>query len=345
MGDDMKQIMPDYCADFQCIAEKCRHSCCIGWEIDINDEAFARYQRVPGEIGKKLSSLIAPPEKDCPAHFILQDQERCPFLNERNLCELILTLGEDSLCDICREHPRFYNRIAGNLEMGLGLCCEEASRLLFSQEDPIRLLSSDLSDPSGEGSSDSAEEGAFEPEEEGSSFDPLLLRFREDVFSLLQDRTKTLEDRISAIRARFCLPESPTDIPLWGAFFETLERLDPAWGDVIERLKNGRADLSSFRTFMEKEDRTFEYENFLWYLFYRHLASSYDEESFATYLQICILFMYILEYLGASRLSENGSFTKEEQIELARMFSSEIEYSDENIERITDLLLERELIL
>ena len=340
-----KFLAPDYASDFQCIAGKCRHSCCIGWEIDINDETWNRYQSVPGKIGEKLSAFIAPPEKDCPAHFILQEQERCPFLNEQNLCELILTLGEDSLCDICREHPRFYNRIGGNLEMGLGLCCEEASRLLFARKDPIRLLASDLSDPAGEGSSDPAEEGAFETDEYGSAFDPLLLRFREDVFSLLQDRTKALEGRTSAIRTRFSLPEGPADIPFWGAFFETLERLDPAWEKEIERLKNGHADLSSFRTFMEKEDRTAEYENFLWYLFYRHLASSYDEDSFATYLQICILFMYILEHLGACRLSESGSFSKEEQIELARMFSSEIEYSDENIERITDLLLERELIL
>ena len=340
-----KFLTPDYTSDFQCIAGKCRHSCCIGWEIDINDETWDRYQSVPGKIGEKLSAFIAPPEKDCPAHFILQEQERCPFLNKQNLCELILTLGEDSLCDICREHPRFYNRIGGNLEMGFGLCCEEASRLLFARKDPIRLLSSDLSDPAGEGSSDPAEEGAFEPDKDGSSFDPLLLTFREDVFSLLQDRTKTLQDRISAIRARFSLPEGPADIPFWGAFFETLERLDPAWGKEIDRLKNEHADLSSFRAFMEKEDRTAEYENFLWYLFYRHLASSYDEDSFATYLQICILFLYILEHLGACRLSESGSFSKEEQIELARMFSSEIEYSDENIERITDLLLERELIL
>ena len=27
----------------------------------------------------------------------------------RRLCRIILNLGEDALCDICREHPRFYN--------------------------------------------------------------------------------------------------------------------------------------------------------------------------------------------------------------------------------------------
>ena len=32
----MKIIAPNYYPAFRCIADKCRHSCCIGWEIDID---------------------------------------------------------------------------------------------------------------------------------------------------------------------------------------------------------------------------------------------------------------------------------------------------------------------
>ena len=30
----MTVTVPSYYKDFKCIADKCRHSCCIGWEID-----------------------------------------------------------------------------------------------------------------------------------------------------------------------------------------------------------------------------------------------------------------------------------------------------------------------
>ena len=46
--------------------------------------------------------------------------------------------------------------------------------------------------------------------------------------------------------------------------------------------------------------------------------------------------MRLIHYLGACLFKENGAFTKEEQVELSRMFSSEIEYSDENIDLIYD---------
>ena len=36
----MKLFAPEYYKQFKCIADKCTHSCCIGWEIDIDEEAL-----------------------------------------------------------------------------------------------------------------------------------------------------------------------------------------------------------------------------------------------------------------------------------------------------------------
>lgn len=114
--------------EFKCIADKCRHTCCAGWEIDIDDETYELYQKLPGEMGDKIRASIED------GHFVLDEDERCPFLNENNLCLIILNLGEDYLCDICHEHPRFYiENELGEYECGYGLSCEEAARLtLFS---------------------------------------------------------------------------------------------------------------------------------------------------------------------------------------------------------------------
>ena len=102
-------VVPDFYDDFQCIAGQCRHSCCIGWEIDIDEYSFAYYSGIEGELGQELREKTS---AEPTPHFVLDEGERCPFLNESGLWRLILSLGEDSLCDICREHPRFYNEFS-----------------------------------------------------------------------------------------------------------------------------------------------------------------------------------------------------------------------------------------
>ena len=320
MGNEEKRIvMPDYSEGFRCIAGKCRHSCCIGWEIDIDEKTYEKYRTVSGPIGEKLRACISAPsdsEESLP-HFILGDNERCPFLNSENLCELILGLGEDSLCEICTEHPRFYKNCSGHLEMGYGLCCEEAARLLLSHSEPVRLIG--LSEISG---------------------------LRSEIFSLLQERTNSLDARIDDIfgllsvsPSEAVLASDASDISHWGAFLGELERLDPAWDIEIGKLRSAsltREDLASFDAYMEKEGRAFEYENLLWYLIYRHLTDDPLIDEAALCVEFAVLSVKLLHYLGACKYKENGAFAKDEQVELARMFSSEIEYSDENVDLIYD---------
>ena len=45
----MKEYIPDYYKDFQCIADQCKDSCCIGWEIMIDSKSYKKYQNVKGE--------------------------------------------------------------------------------------------------------------------------------------------------------------------------------------------------------------------------------------------------------------------------------------------------------
>ena len=133
----MKLMAPYYYPAFRCIADKCRHSCCIGWEIDIDPDTRERYRRIPGAFGARLNAAIDDGEVSA---FRLGADERCPMLNNNGLCDLITTLGEDALCQICADHPRFRNFFADRTEIGLGLCCEEAARLILSREEPMALI-------------------------------------------------------------------------------------------------------------------------------------------------------------------------------------------------------------
>ncbi len=121
----MKLRAPKYYADFKCIADRCRHSCCIGWEIDIDSAALEKYRGT--EIEKTISY-------DETAHFTLGENERCPHLDGSGLCRIISSRGEGFLCDICREHPRFYHDTPNGREAGIGMSCEEACRIILSSD-------------------------------------------------------------------------------------------------------------------------------------------------------------------------------------------------------------------
>ena len=124
------KIYPDFYEQFQCKAGRCRHTCCKGWEIDVDEETAQFYRHIEGRFGERLKNALAEDEDGW--HFVLQENDRCSFLREDGLCSIILELGEDALCDICALHPRFYEEIEDMVFCGLGASCECVSELLLS---------------------------------------------------------------------------------------------------------------------------------------------------------------------------------------------------------------------
>ena len=133
----MNIYAPEYYARFHCIASLCRHTCCAGWEIDIDMDSLTRYRSMGGAFGQRLNAAICMDETP---HFQLDAEERCPMLNRDNLCDLIIARGEDALCQICADHPRFRNFWSDRQEIGLGMVCEAAARLMLTQTKPMKLV-------------------------------------------------------------------------------------------------------------------------------------------------------------------------------------------------------------
>ncbi|MBQ1767519.1 MAG: flagellin lysine-N-methylase, partial [Oscillospiraceae bacterium] len=126
----MTELRPDFYGEFSCKASACRHTCCHGWEIDIDEDTALYYLSLEGALGYELrEALLFDGET---YSFKLKGDGRCPFLRGDGLCRLILELGEDALSDICALHPRFFASFRGFELCGLGLACEKAAELLLS---------------------------------------------------------------------------------------------------------------------------------------------------------------------------------------------------------------------
>ena len=143
-GGKLRHLRPDFYESFRCRASACRHSCCKGWEIDIDENTLELYQNLSGEWREKMDAAIVC--DDSGAHFRLTEDECCPFLQKDGLCELICAFGEDALCDICALHPRFYE-VVGSYELaGLGLSCEAVCDLLLAGEGELTLRCEETGD-------------------------------------------------------------------------------------------------------------------------------------------------------------------------------------------------------
>ena len=287
----MLYVRPDFYDDFHCLAAACRHSCCVGWEIDVDEDSLEYYQSIPGELGEELRRQIA---LEPSPHFRLGTDERCPFLRPDGLCRLIVQLGEDSLCDICALHPRFFNDYPGRTEMGLGLCCEEAARLLTEGEGPLRFLA--------------------QSDGEGDETPTPLLKLREKIFALLADETQTLTARMDSALGLLGQRLPDFDGEATAAFFLTLERMDEAWTALLKKLEPALK--------LEPRLSLPRYARLAAYLVYRHFASAESETEAARRLQFCF---------HAARLV---CALEPYSPDALRLFSAEIEYSDENVEKI-----------
>ena len=305
-------IYPDYYSKFRCIADKCKHNCCIGWEIDIDDDTLSCYNNLSGDFSEKLSANISLEDT---AHFVLSENDRCPFLNNQNLCEIIINLSEDHLCTICKEHPRFHNHLPDRIESGLGLCCEEVARIILSQKEKTNLVS----------------------DKEITTDDEIIL-LRDKLTDILQNRSETITQRLENA-LNMCNTSMPKrSIKSWCNVLLSLEQLDKNWGDLLNTVKANysETDVTLFDKHMA--DRQHEYEQFVVYLLYRHFANSPNLQQAQCVMRFIVFAYEFLHASGATLFLANGQFTLDDHIELCRLFSSEIEYSDENLYTLFDMV-------
>ena len=46
---------PSYYKDFRCIASDCTENCCIGWEIDVDEDTLAYYKSIGSDFSMRTS--------------------------------------------------------------------------------------------------------------------------------------------------------------------------------------------------------------------------------------------------------------------------------------------------
>ncbi|MBQ9781272.1 MAG: flagellin lysine-N-methylase [Clostridia bacterium] len=298
----MKLYAPTYYQNFTCIADKCRHSCCIGWEIDVDDGTMRAYDTITEPYGQAIRDSI---DREDTPHFKLCEGDRCPHLDESGLCKIITELGEGYLCHICREHPRFYNDTNDGKEVGLGMACEEACRLILSSD----------------GYSEVVEIGEADGEVDEIDFDARV--HREKIYDILSDNSLPYTQRLRLIADTYGVSLSVKTDAEWRKLLDSLEYLDDSHRALFARYSSDLSTPESLEAYLERA---------LAYFIYRHTAAAWDEYEF----RAAVGFALFCERLIASVAQTEGVNDLTGLIEVARMVSEELEYSEENTEAIKE---------
>lgn len=336
---------PDYYDTFKCKANLCTDNCCIGWEIDIDENTYEKYKNIKNDFGKEFSSAINSNEET--PFFKLDKTERCAMLDSDNLCRIIKNLGEDYLCDICRLHPRFVFEESNLKETGIGICCERMCEILIEKNDETQILTENKNS-----------------EAITDNFLNLLFNMREIIFSMLKDKSISLSKRFEKIissvkKAQFFIDNGDGESAL-NAFREennyvfpdsikfiklmsSLEIMDTKWTEILKKLeKNYNKIISAESEFDNKfNENEIIYENTAVYFIYRYFLTAFFDGDIFSLTFFSFLSVKIIKLCDIlSWLENKDGFTDKNKINNMKLYSKEIEYCTENIEKIRDFIWE-----
>ncbi len=326
--------VPDFYDSFRCIAGKCTDTCCVGWEIDIDDTSAKRYAKLEGEYGEILRKGIED------GHFKLLPGDRCPFLRHDGLCDMICNLGENSLCDICREHPRFVEVYGDIMEKGIGLCCEEGVRLLLESKgtatSPIAFVEREIDDKP-----DEIPEDAIEARD-------AIFEEREHLFKILADHSKPLNKRIIELldfsvetsgfedleQDNNFLSDNSCDLAECGNDNKISNNILQSWIEILGKGESFGPAWDRAYTELEQVSQNFEDgknreckglfsdcdgEKIIAYLLFRYYEKSLFDGNSLSKVQFALYFWIMVQKLGTF-------LTK---IDAIKLFSKQTEYSEE----------------
>ncbi len=307
---------PEYYDRFHCVSSACPDCCCKEWDIQVDAETAKRYRSLPGDLGRRLRQALT--DTDGETYLTMADG-RCPFWQTDGLCHIQLALGEEGLCQTCREFPRLTHDYGDFRELGLELSCPEAARMILSAPPAPQVCQ--------------AASGTAEGDYDREAM-TVLQSTRETMRSLLSDESRPVEETLALALLYGCQAQSqldgadpfpfdpaealeearelaaPGNPDAFFAFFQNLEILTPQWRELLAHPVPGEWQREHLALARYMVDR-----------YWLQAVSDYDLYSRVKFTVIACL---LVKHLPGPILRT------------AQLFSKEIENDTDNVDAILD---------
>lgn len=184
MDKKRKLVKPAFYDRFACIADRCPLTCCQEWKIAVDDAAYERWKRTVLPNGQILGDYTM--RREGQRVIALNECGRCPFLDGKKLCKLVLVYGDEMLSETCAIFPREVHEFDDRVECALTPCCPAVIDLLREQ-DRFVLRGTGIY------------ETGFDPKRHGGEEQGMLYRVRELFCKLMQRDAGSVENNLLVI--------------------------------------------------------------------------------------------------------------------------------------------------
>lgn len=348
----MKQVQFNYVNRFHCLAGACPDTCCKDWQIVLDAQSIARYNALPGPLGKQVRAALLC--EDGQTRF-REENGHCALLRDDGLCPIQAALGHDALCTTCRTHPRFVELYGQRAELTLSGSCPESARLLLAQTAPLRLVETE-------------DGGPVEPNELDASLFLALSSARTASMRIAQDRSRPIEDRLALIlllarRTQRLLDAGSDELvcvlsrrfssaayqqrslvrlarlrrkagsffPCW-MILNNMEHLTPRFAALLDAAAWRQTPPAAFHPAL-----AVQYENLLVYFLFRYALKAVNDRQYLARIESCVFHMLCLRTLFGAAASPQAL------CEGFSLYSKEVEHSQQNLALLLKLFRRRTL--
>ena len=159
--------------EFKCIADKCKITCCSGWDINVDNGTYNRWKSEPQKCEDIIDELLF--KKDGNIIINKKTNEACPLLDSQGLCNIVKEHGEQYLCLTCKKFPRIDNTFEGIREFTLSCACPEVVDIIEKSSGLVSL------------------EGYTK---ENKNQLPIEIKIRDTIVNIIQCNYLSLEERL-----------------------------------------------------------------------------------------------------------------------------------------------------
>ena len=145
-------LIPVFYKTFRCLAQDCRDSCCVGWDIYFDKKDYLRLRRLdaPPALRELLERGVRrirdenAGSKKYGRFDIKGSSDACPFLAQDGLCALQKACGHEALPYVCKNYPRHIDYTFAAKEYSLSPSCEGVLQQLWELPDGIDFIEDPL---------------------------------------------------------------------------------------------------------------------------------------------------------------------------------------------------------
>ncbi|ETP73863.1 hypothetical protein UYO_0117 [Lachnospiraceae bacterium JC7] len=332
---------PEYYERFRCIGGACPDTCCAGWEVDVDPDSAEYYRSVEGEFGDRLRAHICEEDGEC--YFPLTEKHRCPFLNEKNLCDIYSNIGEESLCQTCTEYPRYFMDIGSYEQTDMSLSCMELGRIFYTETDRIEYIRSE----------NDVEGDPLSPDEQGTLIEVLALRNR--CISEMQDSSDSFTKKMETVRSLVAEAqgEEPSekdrsrtflneDYKALTEILDSMDSISEEWSEKLsfyKKIAGSEAELSKIDSFRSENSKNLD----LWmsrtavYFIFRYFIDTCIDGDIETELCLIHRSLKLIFFMLFAEWLIKGSVNVSDMIYVSHLYSKQVEHDDSNVAKIKNL--------